>query len=352
MNYIVQKLSKDIYVTQEGPSIRREINLSEDERNIIKNIKEDIDLRRKHSQALWKEFRIPKKSGGMRTINAPEEVLKRKQRQLLDCLYKLEIPNSEHSYAFIKNTSVMDAILKHQRNESKYYLKVDIKDFFGSITLELIEESLSKIYPTTQLSSKDTDLILRTIESVAFENGKLPQGGVTSPFLSNWVMIPFLYKINKLINYNLTEFSEIGQNYILTCYADDITISAKNNFNWREMVDKIKLILNPYFQLKEEKTRYGSRAGRNHILGKKINKDNNITAGYKKVKEWKNTLLQICNQINGSEPKAPWEERISIYNKLMWDFNTNPGYLNYLITRYQNKYTSNGNIKEFLTQPN
>ncbi|MEG1418893.1 MAG: hypothetical protein RSC55_09825, partial [Oscillospiraceae bacterium] len=51
--------------------------------------------------------------------------------------------------------------------------------------------------------------------------------------------------------------------------------------------------------------RYGSSAGRNWNLGVMLNKDNNITIGYQKKKQFK---AMCCNYINDRKNNVMWDK--------------------------------------------
>ena len=80
--------------------------------------------------------------------------------------------------------------------------------------------------------------------------------------------------LKKLKNVVYKKTLVTGNHYVYTRYADDILISSKSNFNWQELVNTLKGVLQPQFTIKDEKTRYGSTAGRNWNLGLMVNKDN------------------------------------------------------------------------------
>lgn len=300
----------------------------------------------------WRTFQIPKASGGMRTITAPSQCLKSAQTTLIQLLrddYKIR--ETDWSFAYFKGRSTIDANKRHTENESVWFLKLDIKDFFDSITLPIIRETINSVYPTCTFPAIARQQLAELINHFCLYEGRTPQGGVSSPFLSNWIMVPFLYKIHKKINELAVNenFPQIPkQKYIITCYADDIEISAKNQFNWKQIQDAIGEIFAPHFQLKREKTHYGNNAGRNHMLGKVLNKDNDIKMGYKKLKNWKHTLLDICNEINGNTPHRPAPERQALYGSLNWDFNTQRDYLTWLIAKYEEKFTNGRSIVSYL----
>ena len=58
------------------------------------------------------------------------------------------------------------------------------------------------------------------------------------------------------------------------------------------------------FKIKDEKTRYGSRAGSNWNLGVMLNKDNEITIGHKNKQRLR---AMICNYILDRKNGKTWE---------------------------------------------
>lgn len=285
----------------------------------------------------YNTFRIPKASGGFRTITAPTEKLKVKQRALLDYLVnKCHIIESPWAFAYVPKTCAIDALKKHQANKSKWFLKIDIKDFFPSCTSTIVADSLLKIYPICSWPKHEQDSFLNILNIYCYKDDALPQGAVTSPFLSNITMIPYDYAIFRLLNKAET-FKK--QRYIYTRYADDILISAKTEFEYQELVNKIQEIFGTNFLIKAEKTRYGSSSGRNWNLGCMLNKDNNITIGYKQKEEWKRTMMDIIIRHNNNEPIS-LEEKQQLLGKLAYYKMIEPSYFQYLNAHYLNKYNT------------
>lgn len=228
----------------------------------------------------WYEtFYIPKHSGGMRRIDAPIEALKIIQRDILQTLTHVHnqrypvVLAHDCAYAYINKRSALEAMQKHQANHSNWFLKLDIKDFFPSCTKNFVRATLANIYPFMRLP----DVALLEILNVCFWHNTLPQGAVTSPFLSNMVMVPY----DKAIS-DLTYHYPDGHHYIYTRYADDILLSAREDYGWNTMVSELETIFKDTpFRINRDKTRYGSKAGRNWNLGMMLNKDNNLTVGHK-----------------------------------------------------------------------
>ena len=154
---------------------------------------------------------------------------------------------------------------------------------------------------------------LRTAMELAFLDGGLPQGTPVSPIITNIMMIPIDFHL-----YNgLREFE--NQRFVYTRYADDFIISSKFDFDVSKVeafvVDTLKQFGAP-FSINEKKTRYGSSAGRNWNLGVMLNKDNEITVGNKKKKQFQTMLFNyIMDKKNGVEwDKGDIQVMYGLYN--------------------------------------
>lgn len=287
------------------------------------------------NEEIYQTFRIPKASGGFREINAPHWKLKERQRELVKYMQEhLHILESPWAFAYTKGLSALDALKKHQDNHSKWFLKIDIKDFFPSCTVNVVESNLSKLFPICSWLEIDRDALFDTLRDNVYHNGCLPQGGVTSPYLSNLIMVPYDYQIHKLLK---TAANFKKQKYVYTRYADDILISAKNKFEWQTIVNEIQNIFGTDFTLKREKTRYGSSSGRNWNLGTMLNAENNITIGYKAKEEWKRKMMEIIIR-NSNNESINLVEKQHLSGILAYYKSIEPGYFNYLNRHYLEKY--------------
>ena len=348
------------YTTHMTPELRRYTSARRQRPNNLHNIRMHTPLvdriERYRTQTdfdfSWSQFRIPKASGGFRTITAPSEQLKAVQGMIVDLLREdYRILETDWSFAYVKRRCTTNANERHVANNSRYFLKIDIQDFFDSITLPLIQQTIDSIYPTCTFPAIERRRLAEIINQFCLFEGRTPQGGVSSPFLSNWVITPFIYNIRQKINQMArdTTLNQIPkQRYVITIYADDITISARDQFNWHQIQDAIQEVFGDAFRLKREKTKYTRNSGRNHMLGKVLNKDHQITCGYKKVRNWKQILLQLCNEVNGSVPRRNEHDRRVILGQLNWDFNTQREYLEHLISKYERKFTSGRSILAYL----
>lgn len=260
-------------------------------------------LRNADRHSLYSEFFVPKKTGGLRKIDAPNDELLSALREL-KLIFENDFGALYHTsaFAYIKNRSTVDCVKRHQINESKWFGKYDLSNFFGSTTLDFVLYMFSMIFPFSEVmkSGEGRDELEEAL-SLAFLDGVLPQGTPVSPMITNIMMIPVDYILaNKLRNYN-------GQSYVYTRYADDFHISSRYTFPFREiesMIQQTLALFDAPFRLNEAKTRYGSSAGRNWMLGVMLNRDNNITVGYQNKKRFQRMLE---NFIMDSKNNIPWD---------------------------------------------
>jgi len=253
-------------------------------------------------RSLYYHFKIPKSSGGLRPIDAPLPELKEALYQLKFILeYRLHAKYHTSAFAYVKQRCTIDAIKKHQQNESRWFSKLDFSNFFGSTTLEFVMSQLSIIYPFNEImKDEDGRTQLTQAMSLCFLNGGLPQGTPISPMLTNLLMIPLDHKLaNTLRKFN-------SNKYVYTRYADDILISSKYSFNHQDIFNYVLSVIKEFdapYKLNPDKSRYGSSAGSNWNLGIMLNKDNQMTIGHKKKKQFK---AMINNFAKNHVENIPW----------------------------------------------
>lgn len=284
---------------------------------VLRNFNNKVDcLRQVPRSSLYHSFSIPKRTGGLRRIDAPNEQLMEALRELKTIL-ETEFHALYHTsaFAYVKERSTISAVKRHQMNESKWFAKYDLTNFFGSITLPFTMQILAKIFPfSVILRSRDGKIELEKALELGFLNGGLPQGTPLSPMLTNLIMIPIDHTLaNALRDYN-------GQRFVYTRYADDFQISSRFTFQFREIESLIVRVLHDFnapFRLKPEKTRYGSANGANWNLGVMLNKDNEITVGHRNKKIFQ---AMLHNYIHDRANGIFWE---------LNDVQTLEGYRNY-----------------------
>ena len=259
-------------------------------------------LRAQERSTLYETFHIPKKSGGLRRIDAPKPELMNALRNL-KTIFEEDFHALYHTsaFAYVKNRCTVDAVKRHQKNNSKWFGKLDLHDFFGSTTLDYVIKMFSMVFPFSEIVKfPNGEAELRKALDLAFLNGGLPQGTPLSPLITNVMMIPVDYKLANAFR----DFDK--QRFIYTRYADDFIISSKVDFDVHRVeklvVDTLHVFGAP-FTINESKTRYGSSAGRNWNLGVMLNKDNEITVGHKKKRQFQSMLY---NYITDKRKGISW----------------------------------------------
>ena len=286
-------------------NIARKLNINVD--NLIKKLEafnnETSEMHQKPRHSLYYEFYIPKKSGGLRKIDAPNGDLMdalRKLKRIFEDDFKALYHTS--AFAYVRKRSTLDAVKKHQSNESKWFAKYDLHNFFGSTTLEFIMQMFSMVYPFSEVvkTERGKDALQTALELCILDGG-LPQGTPISPLITNIMMIPIDYKLTN----SLRDFDR--QKYIYTRYADDFIISSRYNFDYKKIEKFIVDTLTGFgapFTVNDKKTRYGSSAGSNWNLGVMLNSNNEITIGYKEKRRFQAMLTSyILDKKNGK----PWD---------------------------------------------
>lgn len=158
-------------------------------------------------KSFYRQFKIRKRSGGVRTISAPLPLLLYIQRWVLtEILYKLTCDDAAKAY--VCGNSIKSNARLHRAQNLVY--KTDIKNFFESIS----EYQISGIFKRIGYS-KNVSIFLA---KVCCLDGHLPQGAATSGCLSNLVLKDFDASLMRYCSRNKLRYSR---------YADDVTISGK-----------------------------------------------------------------------------------------------------------------------------
>lgn len=228
-------------------------------------------------EEFYETFEIPKRRGGTRTITAPTDEMKEAQRYILKCLKDAKVLPHNAAHGFTRYRNCKTALQVHQRAGSRWFLKLDIKDFFDNIKIDdLLKSLLQNVLITLQVA--------KFIALVGTADGALTQGAPTSPMLSNLYLVMFDEMLTKACKKRKLTY---------TRYADDMLISSKYDFSneLNEIIQEVKSLLETHgLELSESKIRYGSFNGRNWNLGLMFNNQNKITIGHAKKKLIKNML--------------------------------------------------------------
>lgn len=204
---------------------------------------------------------IRKSNGKLREINKPSPLLKIFQKAIYRRILK-NIPVSDCAVAYKKGLSLKDSTAVHVGKPA--ILKLDIKNFFGSITYKVVQEMFINCG-----FDYNTGATLTTL--VCFK-GRLPQGVPTSPVISNIIMRDFDGKT--------AEFCR-RRNIAYTRYSDDMTFSG--DFDKDDVIEFVQENLNQMgFSLNGSKTQFIKQGQRQTVTGVVVNEKLQLPKNYRR----------------------------------------------------------------------
>ncbi|MBV1781405.1 reverse transcriptase family protein [Paeniglutamicibacter sp. ABSL32-1] len=216
--------------------------------------------------------RMAKRSGsGFRSIHEPSPPLKALHRAILEnCLPVSGV--SDMAYAFHPGRDTLAAVRAHVGAQSM--IRVDIKDFFGSIGTRRVAAIFMNLgYPEllalemALLTTVGHEVILRGEHDSGpiyeiHKEGRLPQGASTSGLLANLICAP----LDQLLSMVALQWDGV-----ITRYADDICFSSHTPTSREKCQDILRDIIcaieSQGFKLNSKKTRIHPKGKVFRILG-------------------------------------------------------------------------------------
>lgn len=231
-------------------------------------------------RARYYTFDIRKKTGGFRTINAPNRPLKNIQRCLNE-IYKAIYTPSKHAMGFVPGRSIVHNAIKHLNQN--YVFNIDLSDFFTSIDQARVWKRL--MLPPFNFNSEIANIMagLCAIKTVRLNNNGeltecycLPQGAPTSPILTNAICDTLDRQLAGLAKRFRVHYSR---------YADDITFSSMHNVYQPDSEFRVELeriVSQQRFSINEKKIRLHHRGSRQEVTGLTVGEKVNVTRKYVK----------------------------------------------------------------------
>lgn len=215
-----------------------------------------------HIQKEYKEAHLPKKDGTYRSLCVPSIRLRFCQDPIKEKILP-QLPVSKFATAYQKGSTTRGNAEPHIGK--KFLLKLDITDFFGSITFEQVQRTAFN----TRYVSRQVGYLLT---SLCCKDDSLPQGAATSPALSNIVMYRFDDYIGRWCSQRQIAY---------TRYCDDMTFSSDRPLYG--VYQKVKkMLFEMGFELNEAKTHFISNADRQAVTGLVVNEKLSIPSSYKR----------------------------------------------------------------------
>ncbi len=180
-----------------------------------------------------------------RIILAPCEKLKKAQRYFLNAI--------KREY----NLKIDTCTVAQIHTAKKWILKMDIKDFYGSVPYRDIESFISNVCAKIKYANINYYLNLVTVDK------KLPTGAPTSAHIANACFRKIEAEIRKICNIYGVDFSR---------YMDDLTFSSNNKKLLQNIEKRVNNILFFYgYKVNYKKTKYISENKQQKVLGLVVN---------------------------------------------------------------------------------
>lgn len=231
-------------------------------------------------------FTVPKKSGGVRTIRAPEPGLKLIQSRLAsllqDCILDINAERGVEekiSHGFRRGRSIVTNAGQHC--SKRLVLNLDLLDFFPSINLGRVR---GFFISNVHFGLKEP--VANTLAQIVCHENELPQGAPTSPVMSNLIA--------HILDVRLARLAK-GTGCRYTRYADDLTFSTnlkeipaklarydEPNAKWIVGSRLRKEIKGAGFLVNDTKTRLQLEQSRQDVTGIIVNKGVNVRVEYYK----------------------------------------------------------------------
>lgn len=224
-----------------------------------------------HAQNHYSQVFIPKKNGKKRKLLIPDYLLKQVQTNILKHIL-VQFPVSPYATAYKSGCSTVFNAFPHLNQ--KLLLKLDIHDFFGSITYIDVYQKVfkSELFPPS---------VRTLLTHLCCYHDALPQGAPSSPYISNLILKPFDNYIGNWCK---------KQQITYTRYCDDMTFSG--DFNPVLVKKKVQsFLMRLGFSLNPEKTHVCSQKNRQEVTGLVVNQKLQTS------KEYRRRIRQECYYI-------------------------------------------------------
>ncbi|MFM5229646.1 reverse transcriptase family protein [Aeromonas media] len=206
------------------------------------------------SSQRYVEKKVPKSSGGERTVFIPHPLIKKIQRRINNRVFSKIVVWPYYLFGSVPSdieVSHHDEILKRdyiscagQHCKSKSILKYDIENFFDNIHYDLVYELFTEFFKY----SDDVAKVLSDLCCINGVNGHVVQGAPTSSYLASLCLWDVEYKVVKRLE---------RKNLVYTRLVDDITVSSKiHGYNFENAQKAIEeMILNKDLPINKSKSK-------------------------------------------------------------------------------------------------
>jgi len=262
----------------------------------------DFMLDKIRQEKPYKEWSKSKGRGrGRRYFAAPCEELKAVQKKMLN-QFLSQIPVHFSRHGGVKGSSIFTNA-EHHAGFAVTVFAVDIVDAFPSVFRSRVRACLNKPFEfglrqfgKIEFSKKDKEQMLEAVVDILVWKDRLPQGPPTSPRVFEIVCGKMDRELFELVQKN----SSAIQNYRLSVYADNITISSDGEIEeaFRKEVTRIISDNGFYFHSRKDKMAYFSpQTGTVPVItGLVMLPDGRVLMHPRKVNQLRGRLTQLLRK--------------------------------------------------------
>ena len=261
---------------------------------------------------LYRQFSIPKRSGGTRTIHHPTPELKLVQRWVASYV-GASCPVHDAAFAYRTGRNIKDHALAH--TGAHYLLRIDLQDFFPSISISDVRAMLTTV---EGLTDSDVEWCAR----IVCRNQRLTIGAPSSPAVSNAVCL----RLDAALD---GEARRVGARY--TRYADDLYFSTTEGRILGQLERDARVLIRSlnvpsHLRVNHEKTTHSSRRGRMTVTGLVLKPGGGVSVGRKR----KRSVRAQVHSMGALDP--PQRAALSGYLAFLKD--VEPGFVDRLYVHF------------------
>lgn len=218
----------------------------------------------------YDEYKIRKKAGGDRPIEAPDYMLKDIQRWIYLNILCKDTSIKDCVHGFIPKSMNKDKVRGVLTNAAPHaghdwLINIDLKNFFHTVKLDKVKDYFSSL--------GYEDEVVKTLTALCTYKSRLPQGAPTSPMLSNIIASTMDVMMLKYCN---------KRGIVYTRYADDLTFSANSDVEVPPIEDIYKIVYLNGFKVNRMKTKVRYKGCRQEVTGLTVTNGVHVSQRFKK----------------------------------------------------------------------
>ena len=218
----------------------------------------------------YNEYKIRKKAGGDRPIEAPDYLLKDIQRWIYINILCKDTSINDCVHGFIPKSMNKDKVRGVLTNAAPHaghdwLINIDLKNFFHTVKLDKVKDYFSSL--------GYEDEVVKTLTALCTYKSRLPQGAPTSPMLSNIIASTMDVMMLKYCN---------KRGIVYTRYADDLTFSANSDVEVPPIEDIYKIVYLNGFKVNRMKTKVRYKGCRQEVTGLTVTNGVHVSQRFKK----------------------------------------------------------------------